>query len=52
MHGAHAFNPSTGKKRQVDLCEFDTSLVYIELQDSQGYIETLSQNKKPTETKL
>lgn len=46
MFGAHAFNPGTGKKRQVDLYEFDASLVYIELQDSQGYIETLFQNKK------
>jgi hypothetical protein len=27
------------KQRQVDLCEFEASLIYIELQDSQGYIE-------------
>ena len=25
---AHAFNPSTQRERQVDLCEFEASLVY------------------------
>ena len=27
---AHTFNPSTGRQRQVDLCEFKASLVYLE----------------------
>jgi hypothetical protein len=26
---ASAFNPSTGRQRQADLCEFEASLVYI-----------------------
>jgi hypothetical protein len=26
---AHTFNTSTGKQRQVDLCEFVVSLIYI-----------------------
>jgi hypothetical protein len=26
---AHAFHPSTGRQRQVDLWEFEDSLVYI-----------------------
>jgi hypothetical protein len=26
--GVHTFSPSTGKQRQVDLCEFEASLVY------------------------
>lgn len=43
----HIFNPRTqGGKRQVDLCDFKTRLVYIEFQDSQSlYSEALSQNK-------
>lgn len=27
-----------GRQRQVDLCEFEASLIYIELQDSQDHI--------------
>lgn len=37
---AHDFNPSRDKerKRQLDLCEFETRLIYTaEFQDSQGY---------------
>ena len=26
--GAHAFNPALGRQRQVELLEFETSLVY------------------------
>jgi hypothetical protein len=28
-----------GRQRQVNLCEFEASLVYREFQDSQGYTE-------------
>lgn len=31
------------KHRQVDLCESEVTLIYIEVQASQGYSETLSQ---------
>ena len=37
----HSFNPSTGRQRQEELCEFEAILVYIysEVQDSQDYVE-------------
>ena len=31
--------PALRRQRQMDLCEFETSLVYKEFQDSQGYRE-------------
>jgi hypothetical protein len=38
--------PSLGGLRQADLCEFEATLVYIEFQDSQWYIQRLvSKNK-------
>ena len=44
---SHTLNPSHRKQRQVDLCEFKTSLVYSELQDRlQSYREILSRNKQ------
>lgn len=41
--------PALGKQRQAELCEFETSLVYRETQDSQGYIE--EPLTKPNQTK-
>jgi hypothetical protein len=43
----HTLNPSTGRQRQAELCEFKTSLFY-KFQDSQGYTEKpcLVKNKK------
>jgi hypothetical protein len=39
--------PAPVRLRQVNLCEFETSLVYIEFQDSQGYTEKpFSKNKQ------
>lgn len=37
----HTFSPSylRGRQKQVNPCEFEDSLVYSELQDSQGYVE-------------
>lgn len=52
---AHAFNPCTLEGEAKGISEFEVSLVhYSELQQSQGYIMTLSQkskNKKITHTK-
>ena len=44
---AHAFNPSTQRQRQADLCELEASLVYKnKIQDRhQSYRETLSLKK-------
>ena len=43
----HAFNPSTGRLRQLDFCEFETSLVYRAiLGQTVLYRETLSKKKK------
>lgn len=39
---AHVFNHEA---EPGDLCEFEVRLVYGEFQDSQGYTQTLSQNK-------
>lgn len=39
---AHVFNHEA---EPDDLCEFEVRLVYGEFQDSQGYTQTLSQNK-------
>ena len=33
---AHTFNPSTGRQRQTDLCEFKATLDYTRLSQSQG----------------
>lgn len=36
-----------GKQEQEDLCEFEASLIYMEFQDSQGYVESpCLKNKK------
>lgn len=45
---AYVFNPSSGRQRPADLCDYKESLVYtyLEFQDSQGYIEILSQNEQ------
>lgn len=39
----HAFNPALKKLKQVDICEFKTSLVYIVLGQLMLCTETLSQ---------
>ena len=47
-----AFNlPVLLRRQQEDLCEFKDSLVYINFQDSQDYIETLSQKEKKKQNK-
>jgi hypothetical protein len=30
-------NPALGRQRQEDLCEFEVSLVYMQVQDNHGY---------------
>lgn len=42
--GIHTFNTNIFKARQIDFCEFEASLIYIEFQASQE-CETLFQNK-------
>jgi hypothetical protein len=37
--------PAPRRQMQVDLCEFKASLIYIEIQDSQGYIVRTSQDR-------
>lgn len=37
----HAFNSTTQEGEVEDVCELEFSLVYIEFQNSQGYIERL-----------
>lgn len=37
----HTFNPNTRWQRQMDLCEFRASLVYMVFQNSQGYAERI-----------
>ena len=34
--------PTLRRQRQTDLCEFEARLVYREVEESQGYIDTLS----------
>lgn len=40
-HDRHTFNPNTSRQRQVDLCEFRASLLYMVFQNSQGYVERI-----------
>lgn len=40
---AHAFKPSTQEARQVDLCEFKISLVYMAIANQSCIVRTLSQ---------
>ena len=52
---AHNFNPSTREQRQADICEFKTSLGYIqgEFQNTQNYTEKpCLQEQKQNKTKL
>jgi hypothetical protein len=43
--------PIFRRQRQVDLCEVKASSLHREFQNSQGYIETLSQNNKISKMK-
>ena len=47
--------PALGRQRQVDLCEFEASLIYRSFQDSQDYtekpyLEKQQQTNKQTNT--
>ena len=45
-----AFNPSTRRQEQVELCKVEASLVYVVSSRTSGATETLSQ--KPQNIKL
>ena len=46
---AHTFDPALGRQRQVDLCEFEASLVFVKGQTRLGYLMRTYQRERKKE---